>query len=389
MKSIQEYLAINEAWGDRTNYDREMKNIMDEYNKYLDKRKEFYDKKPHGMYSGKAPYEVFKKYPISILVDKLGYEIKMRKSRGFSRKDVVDKDDAARFIEKAIKDEKVTPDQLAKWWDEFNSEVNKKQYFDPEWIVKNIDPTRFFSPYDPDDASMVDGLIDDPSRIVQYLGWGSWLYNKKTGRSMLSGLSQEEKQNVITFYTEPQNLEALRNIFKKARNRFLKARPTLDSAIKKWIQDLFTNDTVEYDGCDLKKELENENGSRTMYSGSNYRSSEAHAICGVVMNALEEVYHLGFTRKGSTSSNASDEDKKKFIADCKRGMRIHVKKGDESKSESGPVSNSSFWTYYKYDIDVEITVYNDGEGDDKYKSIFKKTYKDVTLASDYYSGGWN
>jgi len=206
---------------------------------------------------------------------------------------------------------------------------------------------------------------------------------------MLSGLSQEEKQNVITFYTEPQNLEALRNIFKKARNRFLKARPTLDSAIKKWIQDLFTDDTVEYDGCDLKKELENESGSRTMYSGSNYRSSEAHAICGVVMNALEEVYHLGFTSNGSTSSNASDDDKKKFIADCKRGMHIYVKKGSESKSESGPVSNSSFWTYYKYDIDIEITVYNGGNGKDKYKSIFKKTYKDVTLASDYYSGGWN
>ena len=152
MKSIQEYLAINEAWGDRTNYDREMKNLMNEYKKYIDKRQEFFDKKSKRMsYSGKAPYEVFKKYPISILVDKLGYEIKMKKSRGMSGKDVVDKDDAARFIEKSINDEKVTPEQLATWWGEFNDEVNKKKYFDPE---RNSEtqlpvfwrPSRFFRP---------------------------------------------------------------------------------------------------------------------------------------------------------------------------------------------------------------------------------------------------
>ena len=61
MKSIQEYLAINEAWGDRTNYGKEMQKLMDEYNKYLDKRKAYIDKRPHGFYRGKAPYEVFKK----------------------------------------------------------------------------------------------------------------------------------------------------------------------------------------------------------------------------------------------------------------------------------------------------------------------------------------
>ena len=386
MKSIQEYLAINEAWGDRTNYDREMKNLMNEYKKYIEKRQAFFDKKPKWMsYSGKAPYEVFKKYPISILVDKLGYEIKMKKSRGMSSKDVVDKDDAARFIEKSINDEKVTPEQLATWWGEFNNEVNKKKYFDPEWIVKNIDPTRFFSPYDPDDVSIVDGLINDPARIVRYLGWGSWLYNKKTGRTLLSDLSQEEKENIITFYTEPQNLEALGKIFKKARNRFLKAKPTLDSAVSKHIEDLFTNDIVKYDGCDIKAELDNENRNNYMYQGSNYRSSEAHAICGVVMNALEEVYHLGFKSYSVTHNNASDENKKKFIDDCNNGMRIYVKKGDRSKSETSSVHNSSFWTYYKYDIDVEITVHGEGG----VKSILKKTYKDVTLASDYYSGGWD
>ena len=390
MKSIQEYLAINEAWGDRTNYGKEMQKLMDEYNKYLDKRKAYIDKSPHGFYRGKAPYEVFKKYPISILVDKMGYEIKMRKSRGFSGKDVINKDDAARFIEKAINDENVTIDQLAKWWEEFNTNVNKKQYFDPEWIVKNIDPTRFFSPYDPDDTSLIDGLIADPSRIIQYLDWGSYMYNKKTGRSMLSGLSKEEREEVVTFYTEPQNLEALSNIFKKARNRFLKALPTLDSAIEKWVHDLFTDDTIEYDGCDLQKALEKErNGRGAMYQGSNDFSEEATAVCGVVVQALEEVYHLGFTRYGGINKDSSDDDKRKFIDDCKSGMHIYVHKGGQSETEHSDVHSSSFWTYYKYDIDVEIKVYNGGNGKDKYKSIFKKTYKGVTLYSSYYSGGWS
>ena len=78
----------------------------------------------------------------------------------------------------------------------------------------------------------------------------------------------------------------------------------------------------------------------------NYRSSEAHAICGVVMNALEEVYHLGFKSYGATHNNASDENKKKFIDDCNNGMRIYVKKGDRSKSETSsvplPLINTSF-----------------------------------------------
>ena len=397
---------INEAWGDATNYKRELENLINTYN---DKRNKLREKIEKRNRTGKgyisrysSPRDVLQKYPISILVDKLGYEIQKETVwRMGGKKERINKRNAAAFLADKLDNGEVTPEQLAEWWQEYSDEVNKKQYFDPEWIIKQIDPLKLFDPYDPDSTYKIDKFIENPCEIVNALNWSGYsgFKSKRTGSSILYGLSKDEKEQVINFYTEPTNQEMLHKLFLKAKNRFMKAKPTLSSSVERWLTDLFNNDSIEYDGCDIKKALEREReeSEHGYYQGSNYRSEEAHAIVSVVTQALDEYYNLGITKSTRTIKNQYDEEERqeyryaknedettqrKFLKDAQTGIYIDVHKGERNKSEHSSVWNSSFFTYYKYDIDVKISVGRDNV-------VFEKTYEGVTLSSNYYSGGWN
>lgn len=403
---------INEAWGNRTNYTYELRDILQKWEQkkkrksdMLKKAEEQEQKYPHSARASRlrmtlpATYEVFRKYPVSILADKLGYEIKMKRAMGGpNSKPRPDTRDSARFLENALNNNEVTPEQLAQWWKEYEENILKKQYFDPSWIIKQLDPAKLFDPYNPDSTYYIDKMIENPAQIIEYLSWYSSypLGSKKTGGPILGKLSRDEKEEVLTFYTEPVNQEKLHELFKKAKNRFMKARPTLSSAVQKRLSELFDDNNVDYDGCDIRAALnrEKEERNQRFYQGDNGRSEEAHSVVSLVFRAISECYKLDLSSYNHSPKEGanSDDDMRKFLKDSNMGLRIEIHKGPQSEVEHGPVASSSFWTYYKHDMDVKIKVYNGKSHTNKkdnYDVIFEKTYKGITTYSSYYSGGWN
>lgn len=392
VKSLSDHIMINEAWGIRKNYDRELKTMLDTYKKRDDSYKEKVEKaksKGRSLWQSNNAHAVFTKYPIAILIDKMGYEPDMKRGHGPNGKYRPNTQHSARFIVRSLNDGTVTPEELAKWWEEYDTKINKEKYFDPDWIIKHIDPFKLWDPYHPDSTYTIDKLIENPAEVVNALNSYYGFKNKKTGNSMLSTLTQAEKEEVIKFYTEPTNQEMLHKLFLKAKNKFMKARPTLSQSVKLWLTDLFQDDTIDYDGCDLQRALkkEREESNRSYYQGSNYRSEEAHAIISVVTRALNEYYKLNIEYGNSRTED--EEVQRKFLKDAEMGIHIEVHRGKSRDTEHSSVVSSSFFTYYKYDIEVKIKVYKGGTGDNKYDTVFEKTYEGVTLGTDYYSGGWN
>ena len=74
-------------------------------------------------------------------------------------------------------------------------------------------------------------------------------------------------------------------------------------------------------------------------------------------------------------------------------MKVFIKDLGPSKEsrESSGVSNSSFWTTYRHDFEVKLKYVNKyhSNPDEREKEIFSKVYKNITVMSSYYSGGWN
>ena len=156
--SLGQVSAVNEAWGTQPTrkFKAELEQIFADYDKSNEARKKKLAKnKP--IYSGpnsSNPEAKLAKYPMQILVDKVGYTpkeiIKWSYKKG-AKEAVIDKDAYGEFILKQLEDGKFTKEDLIKWWEEYANEVNKANWHDVKFLVKQIDPTRCWSPYYPKD----------------------------------------------------------------------------------------------------------------------------------------------------------------------------------------------------------------------------------------------
>jgi hypothetical protein len=77
MRDFTEYIYITEAWANTKNYKKELQNLMDAYKKKVESEAKKKAKGAMHWYPGrKQPEEILAKYPMQIIIDKLGYEPK-------------------------------------------------------------------------------------------------------------------------------------------------------------------------------------------------------------------------------------------------------------------------------------------------------------------------
>ena len=383
MKTLQEYILINEAWGTSKNYKKELNDLLDKYNKKDESNKKKRAKR--GFYpSGRMieAEEILAKYPVQILVDKLGYEPQKIKRRFYNgkEKETINSYAYGSYLINLIKTEKVSLEDLVKWWEEYETEILKKNWHDPNWIVKQVDGVKLWDPYDPKSMYKINRIVENPEYIFQYLKSDARYYS----------LTKDERQMLRDFYDDPVNHEALVKAFKGIKGKLEKLRPSFESAVNNILQDLISNVKVgkRYLGGMLQDEYDS-NRNRSYYSGSNYTNCEATAILGIVLKTLSEIY--GFSIRNNydnTYSSYGDNDNKndakfeKFVDDAP-SLSITVTDNGSSDTKTSGVSNSSFSTYYDHNFTVTVEYYGHEE-----KTITKE-FKDITVGTNYYSGGWD
>ncbi len=390
MQRLQDYIIIQEAYAPYKNYKTELQKLFDNFDKAkasIEKLKNSKNERTRWSASLKSdPAAKLAKYPFNILVEKTGiktedFEKFVHIGRG---KMVMDDEKYGKYILKCLEEEKFTKDDLIKWWQEYDEKIAKAQFYDPKWLVKQVDGTKLWNPYYPNDDSMIQAIIDEPARMLRYL------------KPLKNRLTSEEANSLTAFVSDPVNQEAISKALKGAKNAWMKLRPTMSSAAAKHIASLI--DSAEYNDGDINSLIEQEVKARdrSYYAGSNDRSCEGSAIVGIILKSLNKLY--GFEiysypeykkdeydneeiSKGiSLRSDVSEESLKGFLDDADY-LSIEVKKLNRSESTSSGVYSSSFSTYYNYDMEVIIKKNNEVVADD--------TYKSVTLATSYYSGGWN
>ena len=58
---------------------------------------------------------------------------------------------------------------MAKWLGEYNRDVQKNNWLDIKFLLKNLDYNRIWNVYNPKDDSMLNSLIEHPVEIIYYL----------------------------------------------------------------------------------------------------------------------------------------------------------------------------------------------------------------------------
>lgn len=407
--SLGNVTSVNEAWGTEPTrrFKAELEKIFADYDKSVEARnKKLAKNKPiyRGPHSS-SPEEKLAKYPMQILIDKAGYTPKeitkwaYRGPKGPKEKKEFDKEAYGEFILKQLEDGKFTKEDLIKWWDEYANEVNKAKWHDIKFLVKQIDPTRCWNPYYPKDDSVVTAIFNEPARLVTYL---------KSGNN----LTWDERDELKGFLLDPVNKEAAKVALKGVKNSIIKARPTFATGAANHIKSLIEN--CEYDGkkgklLDILKEEYKSNHNRTRYQGSNdVEGCEGSAIVGLILKVINQLYgfevwhsmymddnddsyYADVEQNANVKGEVSDETLEGFLDDADYLKFVVNDKGASKKNgESGTVSSSSFWTYYKHDFEVILYKYKSfSQKEEDKEEIFHEKFENITVGSSYYSGGWD
>ncbi len=396
--SLGQISTVNEAWGTQPTrrFKADLEKIFAEYDKADEaKKKKMAANKPYDARQGKGPAAKLAKYPMQILIDKVGYTPKELTKiiwgrKGREEKTEYNKEDYGKFILQQLEDGKFTKEDLLKWWEEYANEVNKANWHDIKFLVKQIDPTRCWSPYYPKDDSVITAILKEPARLVSYL---------KSGND----LTWAEKDELKEFLSDPVNVEASKAALKGVKNSIMKARPTFATGVENHIKSLI--ESCEYDGergallQHLKGEYKSNHG-RIRYQGSNdFEGCYGSAVVGLILKVINQLYgfevwhsmylddtddsyYADVEQKVQVKGEVSDETLEGFLDDADSMKFIVNDKGEsEENGETGTVSSSSFWTYYRHDFEVICRVHGE--------EVFHETFKNVTVGSSYYSGGWN
>lgn len=392
--SINDYLSYNlikESWNaERKNYKEELQKILDSY----EKKKNAKPKKSRFGYSLKSanPSEVLAKYPMQILIDKAGYKPKeitktvysYTKTKGSQEKTYFSKMHYGQFIADELESGNLNPEDMIKWWQEYDEEVAKNNWHDPKYIVKQIDVTRLWNPYYPKDDSVVTALLNEPARISRYA---------KPKRATTS-----EMEDFKAFLSDPANQDTLKAALKSIKGTIMKARPTFATGVENHVKDIIEN--CDYSDGDLKELMEKEYQSshKRYYEGPNDRDCEASAVIGLILKALNEMYGFEvwssiqetgdeysswkeYETKINIKGSVDDKTLEGFLDDADN-LKFKIEKlGASEKKKSSGVYSSSFSNYYDYDFDVIC----EKNGEEVYHSKFKN----ITIGSYFYSGGWN
>ena len=379
MKTLQEYILINEAWGNFKNYKRELEDLLDKYNKKEESNKNKRAKR--GFMGGRLveAEEILAKYPVQILVDKLGYEPQKFKKYlpNGKQKEAINMYAYGSYLINLINKNEVSTEDLIKWWEEYETEILKKNWHDPNWIVKQVDGVKLWDPYNPKSMYKINRIMENPENIFQYLKSDARWYS----------LSREERETVRNFYADPVNHEALVTAFKGIKRKLEKLRPSFKSAVNNILKDLISEVQVgkRHLGGMLEEEYERER-NRSYYSGSNYTNCEATAILGIVLKTLSEIYGFSISNNyDNTYSSYGDGDNdpkfEKFIDEAPN-LTITVTDNGSAETKNSGVYSSSFSTYYDHNFTVTVEHYGN-----KDKTVTKE-FKDITVGTNYYSGGW-
>lgn len=382
MKELKDY--IFEAWGnfkDERGYLRDLNELITKAGK---KREQRNAGKRVGSADGS---EIIAKYPMTIVVDKMGYtpkEVLKRvysATKGGQEKKVIDLSDYGHWLWKKIENDEVTLEELAKWYKEYEDTVRKNKWLNIEELIKCIDYAKVWDIYHPKSDATVKYIISNPTKIIYYLDSSKMRYYS---------LSKSEQEMVNNYLADPVNQESISKAMKKSEKAMLKHRPEFTVAAGEIIKSILKDVTVDGEQFDFDKYFEKKNRGRSSYSGSNFSEERGNAYYSLVIKAIEELYGVDFyysydneqeTTKHYHRSHKSEEGLDKFIEE---GNSIIVEITDLGQSEkgakNGPVSNSSFVTNYRHDFKVVLRI------DDN--KLYDKTIKDVTVATDFYSGGW-
>ena len=397
--------TVNEAWGTQPTrrFKAELEKIFADYDKAnASKKKKMEKNRPYNGRPNKGPAAKLAKYPMQILIDKAGYtpkEIRVYhgdRGRNSGYFNEFDKEAYGEFILQQIEDGKLTKEDLIKWWEEYSNNINKANWHDVKFLVKQIDPTRCWNPYYPKDDSVITAIFNEPARLVSYLKPGN-------------NLTYDERKELREFLADPVNQEAAKAALKGVKNAIMKARPTFATGVENHIKSLI--EYCEYNDKKgallqvLKDEYKSNHG-RVRYQGSNdFEGCYGQAIVGLILKVINQLYgfevwhsmymddnddsyYADVEQKAKVKGEVSDETLEGFLddADLLRCV-VNDKGASEKDGEAGTVASSSFWTYYRHDFEVIIYKrenFNDKEG----KEIFHETFKNVNVGSSYYSGGW-
>lgn len=383
MQDLKHY--IFEAWG---NFKNERGYLRD-LNELIEKAGKKRDQRLAGKRVGNADgSEVIAKYPMTIVVDKMGYtpkEVVKRvysATKGGQEKTVIDLSDYGHWLWKKIENNEVTLEELAKWYKEYEDNVRKNKWLNIEELIKCIDYAKVWDIYHPKSDAKVKYLINNPSNIIYYLDSSKMSYYS---------LSKSEQEMVNNYLADPVNQESISKAMKKSEKTLLKHRPEFTAAAGEIIKSILKDVKVDGKHYDFDEYFEKKKRGRSYYSGSNFSEERGNAYYSLVIKAIEELYGVDFyysydneqeTTKHYHRSHKSEEGLDKFVEE---GGNIIVEITDLGQSkkgaENGPVSNSSFVTNYRHDFKVVLRI------DDN--KLYDKTIKDVTVATDFYSGGWS
>ena len=178
----------------------------------------------------------------------------------------------------------------------------------------------------------------------------------------------------------------------------MKARPTFATGTVNHVKDIIEN--CDYSDGDLRDLMEKEYKSshQSYYEGPNDRNCEASAVIGLILKALNEMYgfevwssiqEIGeedrswkeYETKINIKGSVDDKTLEGFLDDADH-LKFKIEKlGASEKKRSTGVYASSFSSFYDYDFDVIC----EKNGEEVYHSKFKN----ITIGSYYYSGGWN
>ena len=393
--SLGQVSVVNEAWGTESTryFKRELEKIFADYDKADKSRKNKLAKnKPLNERPGKGPAEKLAKYPMQILIDNAGYtpkELVKWSYRKGEKETVIDNEAYGEFILQQLEDGKFTKDDLIKWWEEYSNKINQAKWHDIKFLAKQIDPTRCWNPYYPKDDSVITAMLNEPARLVSYLKPGN-------------NLTYSEREELRAFLADPVNIEDAKKAIKGVKNSIMKARPTFATGVENHIKSLI--EYCEYNGkkgslLDILKDEYKANHNRRYYQGSNDSSCEGTAIVGLILKVINqlygfEVWHSMYMndnddsywadveQKANIKGDVSDETLEGFLDDADHLKFIITDKGSSKDgSKTSSVHASSFSTYYNHDFEV-ICKKDDEE-------IFHETFTDITVASTFYSGGWD
>lgn len=400
MRNIQEY--ITEAWGNRKSekaYLRELEEMLDKADKSTERRKKLMSGNNRSWSMGYSinPTKVLQKYPMSILIDKAGYTPEKIDKRSYKRKKdgsyesvnkTVDNLDAyGRWLYKTIKDGTISKEDLVSWWKEYDDEVSKSSWFDPSYVIKQVDPSKIWSIYYPESDDNIESIIKEPRFIFYYTNDNLRLWR----------LSEEEKAQVTNYYSDPVNQEFLSKEFSKLKKSLKKYKPTFRASAEKWIEDVLNSVKIDDETYDFERYFKSQRRERRYYQGSNDENRYGEAYYSLVMGVISDLYKINFyghvdgdddydsTVKYSASMTGGDsngDNYKKFTQEA-GDLKITIKDlgVSEKSGDSTAVWSSSFSTFYRHDFKVIATL--------KDKEVYNKDVKNVVVASSYYSGGWD